>query len=198
LWLGLSKLIPFLPEKLHSKPVYYKHWSQGGFGNKPRTWDSLVELEQSDYPDTALVTMRYRQSLSTFMTYGVPAGQARTLIEKFVREDGAQEQLFVFNEAMPDEYITVQGELIQRVGGYYLFYSTVPGRMGKVLRSHGQHAEGLKVNYLLKQYADPSSLEDIITLLDNYPDACVEFSCYSRYVGNIPHRNTVIWEVREY
>ena len=44
---------------------------------------------------------------------------------------------------------------------------------------------------------DPSSLDDIIGLVDDYPEHVVEFSTFSVNVGLL-QRPTVIWEVRRY
>jgi hypothetical protein len=45
---------------------------------------------------------------------------------------------------------------------------------------------------------DPSSRDDLDALFDLYPDAAVEFACFPHNLGIFPHRNTVIWEVRNY
>lgn len=45
---------------------------------------------------------------------------------------------------------------------------------------------------------DPSSQQDLDDLLDLYPDATIEFTCYDIDLGVIPNRNTIFWEVRNY
>jgi hypothetical protein len=51
---------------------------------------------------------------------------------------------------------------------------------------------------LLDRFMDPNSRADLDALLDLYPDAAVEFSCFSVNVGIFPARNTIFWETRNY
>ncbi len=59
-------------------------------------------------------------------------------------------------------------------------------------------ATGLKAKIVLEQYLNPSDYDCIMELLDIYQDHIIEFSIFEKFVGNISHRNTIIWEVRNY
>ena len=41
-------------------------------------------------------------------------------------------------------------------------------------------------------------IEQLMNLDDIFPDSIIEFSAYNTQVGNIPNRNTIFWEVRNY
>lgn len=51
---------------------------------------------------------------------------------------------------------------------------------------------------LLRHVLSPDSYEDVMLLLDTYPDHVVELSALSVFFGTIPYRNGVIWECRRY
>ncbi len=70
--------------------------------------------------------------------------------------------------------------------------------MNIALAEDSHHAYGVQVLDLLKPRMTESSYSDIEALFDLYPESGIEFSTYSIGVGNIPGRNTVIWEVRNY
>jgi hypothetical protein len=59
-------------------------------------------------------------------------------------------------------------------------------------------ARGLRANFVLKQHVDSSSLDDVMDLIATFPDAVIEFATFTRNVGVLPRRKTVIFEVREY
>lgn len=65
-------------------------------------------------------------------------------------------------------------------------------------RRYGRQLGGLAARSLLETHLWPSDYADLRVTLDRYPGHVVEFSACSRAVGLIPHRNTVIWEVRLY
>lgn len=57
---------------------------------------------------------------------------------------------------------------------------------------------GATILGLLDRYMDASSRDDLEILLELYPDATVEFSCFSVDAGVLPNRNTIFWETRNY
>lgn len=57
---------------------------------------------------------------------------------------------------------------------------------------------GLVALGMLKSRCDANSYEDLMELLDEYPDSTIEFAVYEVNLGVIPHRNTIIFEVRNY
>ena len=103
-----------------------------------------------------------------------------------------------FNQSMPDEHLTIQGELMKTETGLYLLYSTKKVPMNQALAMKEEHAFGLKALIMLRQNLFPSSLSDIEALLETYPDSVIELSAYRIPVGDIHGRNTIIWEVRNY
>ncbi len=61
-----------------------------------------------------------------------------------------------------------------------------------------QDAVGLTAERLLRAKMTASSYSDLQTLLELYPSSVIELGVYATPVGELPNRNTVIWEVRNY
>lgn len=101
---------------------------------------------------------------------------------------------------MPDHLLTIQGNLWVGIRGLELEYSLEPGITHReaVSQPRMRSAAGLFAKGLLERFVDPASLEDLWGLLNDYPDAVIEFSAYRVPVGVLPHRRCVIWEVRQY
>ncbi len=180
-----------------TKDDMYRRWTAGEFGNKPRSWMSFAELAASGFDGS--VTIRYREASSPYVRYSVPVGEVPLRLDEFCQR-GANRELFTFNESMPDEYVSLQGEFLQNTqvsGPWYLHYSTQPGKMRDVLIGSGQHAYGLETKIILLRYMDTDSYEWLQELADLYPEHVVEFSTYSQKVGDL-RQNTVFWEVRNY
>jgi hypothetical protein len=107
---------------------------------------------------------------------------------------------FIMDDGAPDEYRTCQGEMARTyrgLEGYIEIGGRLPMRQAMaagLMRPVG----GATVLTVINKYMDPSSRDDLDAIWDLYPDATVEFTCFSRDVGVLPGRNTLFWEVRDY
>ncbi len=105
------------------------------------------------------------------------------------------------DDGIPNNHVTMQGEICRTHRGLESYiavgYGMEPMRitMAKGLHRHRGYAE---TNYLLNTRMDPSSRDDVDALLELYPDATIEFASFDVCVGNIPGRNTIFWETRNY
>ena len=167
-----------------TKADFYRRWNQGEFGNKLRTWDRVADIP----PGVEVVTVRVRNPSSPMCRYGVPVRE--------LREQNLNEE-FTFNEDAPDHKLILQGEATLTHAGLNLFYSTEQTKM-RIALLRGKSLSGLAAKLLLQRSCDPSSFDALYDLLHSYEDHVVEFGCYSINLGNIPRRNTVIWEVRRF
>lgn len=178
------------------KADFYARWKAGEFGNRIRIFDTLADLRASDYRGP--VSVRYKDASSQqFTRYLFPQEALDGFILTAVCH-GAEEELFTFNEPAPDAMLTMQGEFYHGTEGYCLFCSTEQTQMRPALTNSGKQFYGLQALGRMKAYCNANSYEMMMELLDKYPEAVIEFSCYSRCLGTIPGLNTVIWEVRNY
>lgn len=175
-------------EPVKNKKQMYKILAQGGFGNCVKQYNSLEEFQQSGYD--RLVGIRSLRRGGLFIPYVKPE-DVKTHLNKF--PEG-----YNISPMQDDKRIRVQGELFRDESGLRLFCSFVQEPMRAALKKGGQQYSNLEALRILKRNFWPSSYDDIMELLDDYDGHVVEFSCYSIPVGSLPHRNVIIWEVRQY
>ena len=58
--------------------------------------------------------------------------------------------------------------------------------------------EGSAARSLLRHVLNPNSYEDLMVLVENYPNHVCELSALDVCFGTVPNRNAVVWEVRRY
>jgi len=101
----------------------------------------------------------------------------------------------LIDEQAPDHLSTLKGEVMRTERYLYMRYDQTPGLRMRAAYPTMKHVEGLRAVNLLKQHMDNPSWECLQDLFDRYPDAMIEFSCYSIPVGRFKW-NTITWEVR--
>lgn len=183
-------------KKIENKEQCYLLYHAGIFGNKALTWKSYQEIIKSGWK--GLVCIRGRISLERGkVVYNVNINEVPEIINQFEKQ-GISKNNLSFNQSMPDEHLIIQGEIMKTSRGLFLLYTTKKVPMNIALKQESLYAEGLKAKMLLETFMFPSSYSDLNALFDLFPDSVIEFSIYDVAVGNIPNRNTVIWEVRNY
>lgn len=160
---------------------------KGLVGNKLRIWMSWRDLMDSGFSGTVSVRQKYRSS-SNSSRYLIPV--AKAIAER-------NESVF-YNESAPDQYLLIQGDVMTTEKGLTVFYSDLKKPMKMALAESGKHITGLQALHLLRINMTPSSFDDLMDLIDIYEDHIIEFSAYSKDLGDCKGRNTIIWEVRKY
>lgn len=178
---------------ISTKSINYNLYKRGLYGNKLRTWYSLNEYIKSGYNNT--VTLRY-SGVGGGMYCAYNIINPKLKIEEFVKQ-GANRDLFIINESAPDENLLIQGEITKDYRGYNLFFSLEKGKMRDCLKN-GIQTNGLKSKIILQKYLFPNSYNDIMELIELYPNHIIEFSSYEFKLGDCQNRNTIIWEIRNY
>lgn len=184
------------PPSIKSKLEFYTLYEKGFFGNRAMAWKTYEEIIESGW--RGQVCMRAKNGTQRKnVIYNIDLKKVPGKIEDW-KKFGIPKEKISFNQSMPDKDLTIQGELMNSEKGLYLLYTTVKKPMNLGLREQELHTEGMKTNLMLKSYLSPSSYEDMKILLEMFPEDIIEFSSYRVNVGNIPGRNTVIWEVRNF
>lgn len=187
--------------KLRFKEEFYAFYKECLLGNRPRIWDSYDEILKSDWKGD--VCMRSNKGMGVKRkqtTYNVPLKNVPDEIKKWGLA-GFPEKTIAFNQSMPDEHLIMQGEYTGWThygGGAFVLYTTIKEPMNLALDKESKHADGFKADYLIKKTFCQSSYDDLQELLEVFPRSIVEFSVYDIEVGNMPGRNVIIWEVRNY
>ena len=174
---------------IKSKSQMYELYHRGAFGNKNRNWLTLEDYLTSQFQ--GLVALRETEKVGGKCYYNLCREGVLSHVHEFPKG-------YNISEMLPSDKLLLQGEVQRDEQGLYLFYSKALAPMRDALKQSPQHTRGLAAHLLLQNYLDSSSYEGLLELLDNYPNHVIEFSTYNCKVGEIPNRNTVIWEVRQY
>jgi hypothetical protein len=180
--------------KIKDKQEAYAAYEKLLFGNKLKTWNSIEEMVDSGWDKN--VAVRYQVPQSRYTNYGLSVAEAIAHV-RVCMDDGANENLFRFNEAAPDDKILFQGELTRNHQGLILSWSPA-FTMHRFAMKDPWLAIGISAMIALRKHCTPSSYDDLMDLLYLYEDSIIEFSVYERELGWTRGRNTVIWEVRDY
>lgn len=185
---------------IDTKAEFYRLWHRGVLGNKLRTWAHPDHIPADYHGNVMLRPMN--SPGGSVPTIELPVKKARKFWRWAIAR-GISPKRFA-NECAPDVEAVFQGEVYRDIGQLYLFgyhreYS--PDNQSMRMRQALQRAveyRGLVAELMLRKCAFPASREDILELLDSYPDHIIEFTAYRRCVGNCRQRNVIIWEVRKY
>lgn len=175
---------------INTKAQFIELYFRGALGNRLRTWKNYGDLLASGYKGNVTVRSRI-PDVSHGCIYQVPVDSIPAIFPK-LRDSGSLD-LYYFNESAPDEHLAIQGELWNRS----LTWSAKKLPMREALQKPS-YAEGSTTEMLLRQHMNDNSYEDFMLLRNLYPDHVIEFGCYYKCLGDIPHRNVIIWEVRDY
>lgn len=168
-------------------------WEQGLLGNRTSLWRDPQMAYDSGAPEIG------------FREVGKSGGGAwergpRVQVFEIAERWRAAGRRFVMDDGAPDEKRTLQGEVCRTARGLESFLEVGGGLpMRQAIAAGYMKPRGyLATKVLLDIYMDPSSRDDLDQLLELFPEATVEFSCFSVDVGVFPNRNVLFWEVRNY
>lgn len=177
--------------QINSKREFFQKWKAGLLGNATRLWWDPNEAWVSDAQEFGF--REHRAGGGTWERV------CRDQFWETVRRWQGASRTFTMDDVCPDEYQTIQGEVCRTHRGLegYIGASRLPMRKAMaagILKSRSY----LETSILLSSYMDPASRDDVEAFLELFPDATIEFTCFTINVGNIPNRNTLFWEVRNY
>jgi len=179
-----------------SKKEYYFLYENGFLGNRPLTWNSIEEIIKTEWKGG--ICIRGKKGIARSKArFDLSLDEAIEYIDKLKQEGISNEEL-TFNQSMPNSHLLIQGEIMRSLKNYSLTYTTIKEPTNYAFAKETLHQEGINALHILKRNLFPSSYEDLNTLFDIFPDSTIEFGSYDICVGNLPNRNTIIWEVRNY
>lgn len=178
-----------------NKQLFYRLYEEGRIGNRVRQWNSLNELNQSDY--FGEVSVRCHIPNSKLGAFHVCPKELPKVLDELIQVNKLCEADFLFCESPPDERLIFQGEVYRSHRGLEMLYSFAKMAMRPALAQFGRRDHGLVPFLLITQHMDASSQENLWRLMEKYPTDIIEFSVYEMPVG-IEEKNTLFWEVRGY
>jgi hypothetical protein len=183
--------------KIISKTQFFDLWEAGVLGNRTRLWRDPF-LCVTDCLDLRIDIVGFRELGKTGGGAWERVPLNKVLITARKWQDAGRK--YIMDDGCPDDKRILQGEICRTWRGLEGFLDTnckLPMRPA-IAAGHMRHCTYATVNALLDKFMDPSSREDLETLLELFPDATIEFSSFSVDVGVIPNRRTLFWEVRNY
>jgi hypothetical protein len=179
---------------IDSKRKFYELWADGALGNRTQLFYTLDEAMASGVEKIG------------FRAMGRGGGaweraSRRADVPEIYARWKAAGRTFVMDDGVPNDKTRMQGELVRRhlgIEGFLAVGTSIPPMRQSIAAGMHRHYGYLETRVLLQQFMDPASRDDIDALFERYPDAAIEFACFSVNVGVIPGRNTMIWEVRNY
>lgn len=163
------------------------HWRLGLFGNKLRTWSRPEDIPKA-----------LRNSGHFSLRALVPGGKFQHHLDFFTMRNRWTPDYYIC-EPVDAENLLIQGELWMGIGGYEAFYSHTPGftcREAMTVPGLMQWAQGMRAKLMFQAELSPYSWDDVQKIFEEWPNAIIELSCFDHDLGEMPCRNTIIWEVR--
>lgn len=184
--------------KIPNKRTFYALAQSGVLGNVPRMWFSYADFCADGMP-LDCVGVRCLTPGDKRFTPFVP----RDVLEQKLSELGLREGEYILSETLPEGCHRIQGELSYIKGNLVFFHSFLATPMRAALRDGGKHACGWCAKELLKQYASPADVDDLLGLLDYYScggiyETCAEITVPTIPFGMFPRRSVILWELRNY
>lgn len=182
--------------------------TRGEYGNYFRSWRSLEDwkkaYESGEYKGDVWLSQSKRPAGP--VDIGVSPEEVESKYQNWI-ENGEDPAYITIAESPPKDWITLNAEIHRTPRGLEVVYSTdkIPHRFA--MERETQTLTMTKAKLLLQRYMDPSSYDGIMELLDTHSEfskedpshsKILEIHCFDRSVGNIPGRNTIIGEVRNY
>jgi hypothetical protein len=179
--------------EIRSKQEFYRLWRAGCLGNRTLLWNALEDVPA----DIAKVGFR---------EIGKAGGGAWELSERAQAEAvwlkwTLAKRKFIMDGSVPNDHSVMQGEVCRTLRGLESFLAVgqaLPPMRETIAAGGHEHRGYLATKVLLDHYMDPSSRDDLDSLLELYPEATVELTCFDIDTGVIPGRNVIFWEVRNY
>jgi hypothetical protein len=178
--------------RITSKAQFYDLWTKGVLGNRTRVWTNVEDALKSRCPQIG------------FREVGRGGGGAWESGSRADARDTAARwtrlgRRFIMDDGAPSSHAILQGEVCRTFEGLQSYLAVghgIPPMRISMARGMHTHRGYLATKILLDEYMDPSSRDDLDSLLELYPDHTIEFTSFDIDVGNIPNRNTLIWETR--
>lgn len=163
--------------------------NSGAFGNTVRVWPSVAAMRASGFKGDVVI----RSYHSGFATrYNVKQADLDGILDDLAAKGYPLGSLYL-NEACPDEHLLLQGEVV----GRHLTYSSLKLPTKMALQRECRYADGSATEAILRWAMNDGSYDDFQVLREQHPGAVIEFGCYGVCLGSVPHRNVLIWEVRD-
>lgn len=180
--------------RISSKSEFYRLWHSGVLGNRPHVWRAVEDAVASGH--TRFGIREVGKAGGGFFTI-VHSTDDLIFTCARLKFEGRS---YSIDGGVQNETVLLQGEICRTYRGLEGMMAVRSGTDIRAAFKRGlfRPVQNTVALALIREFMDPSSQEDLWELLDMFPDATIEFACFPMNVGVLAHRNTIIWEVRDY
>ena len=182
--------------EINNKNQMYKLMIDRKLGNSLMVWKSINEVRNSGYKGP--VAIRGLMSGMKLQTH-INREELEVESEKYIESRGCLKKDIIYSEmAAPSMGIKriMNDRLLNLPKGLHLFYNTENIHMPEAM-TRAQTIGCLKAKMTMENYCDPQDHQDLLDLMEAYPDSVIEFSLLQKPVG-WANKRMMIWEVRNY
>lgn len=189
--------------EIRSKEEFFRLWEQGVLGNRTRLWRNSHDAFDWGFQQRIKKGLDPEIGFRELRKSGAGSGKWEKVNWNSVLSTAKQWQAegrnFIMDDTAPNDKTTLCGEICRTFRGLEgTLGVTGCGMREAIKKGLLLPRSGATVLALLDRYMDDNSREDLNILLDLFPDATVELSCFTVDVGVFPNRNTLFWEIRNY
>lgn len=184
--------------RVADKASMFRLLQEGAFGNTTPQWFS-VEAWQSDRLGARTGGLWGIRSAATSggdkrTKLNVPVEEVPGLVQQWFPGGGGQ------ISPMVDHSATLRAHVHRDHQGTQLWYVEGLRQVSwrEAFAIHSRRCERTAAELILRRHLNENSFDDLHALLDRFDGHIVELTAMDRCYGTVPHRNTVIWEVRDY
>lgn len=182
--------------KILTKADFIELSRAGKLGNAFYQWATIEDLVDSKY--RGWLTIRSYTKDSPFFTPVTHTKELKKLIPNLMRKGAKLSDLYFQEIPPPGTMRSVNAEAGFVVGGLAVKFTVGTDlNLRHALEQFGKEVTGVQAWQVLRNTLDEDSLEELLALWDEYPDAIIEFSEFESRVG-VKRKRIVIWEVRDY
>jgi hypothetical protein len=184
-------------KSITTKAQMYRQLVAGDFGNTIPRWFTIREWEEREMALSQKLWGVQHASIPGFpgTRLNVPTNQVAALVVA----NGFGENYVISPMVSEWGKVVWEGNVARLVGGIFAegHFNPEPGSWRQHMLNPYQWRL-TKADLLLKLVLNENSYDDLMVLLDEYPDHVVEFSAMEGCYGTVPNRNSIVWEVRQY
>lgn len=171
---------------IKTKTKMYEYLKKGLLGNTAKIYNSLNEI-----PKNEILSMRYNQAGN------ISKCDPNMTKDKLINRNIDLSEVTICQQPQQYANCLLNGEITKNHFGLDLRYKIGNMWMRPAMKI-ADRATGLFAQKILDTYLTSSDYDCLMDLLDIYEGHIIEFTVFDNYVGTIPNRNTIIWEVRKY
>lgn len=183
--------------RVSNKTIMYELLNSGKLGNTSFSWSSyhqwLQDPSQAKYTwfgvrskarsnDTRTKLWIHRDDLEKHcLTFKDEPYNISVMVDA-VTQKTAEIDVWDSPTGIVIDYVKCSGEQVDR---------------RRLMLNPDRHS-GTMAMMLLRRHLNENSFDDLMILIENYPEQVVEISAFEDCFGTVPHRNAIVWEVRDY